>query len=152
MVLHDDEEKKYILLKRQDEPVSEELMEKFRGKRKSPSGGDSLAEGGAGRTLTKEELVAKIKRMGMAKDERSSGPTKKRVVGRREKTCGVCGQSGHNTRSCPESEPETDFTDDGESQEVTREAVQGLKEEGFNSVEIARKLHCRLEEVNKFWV
>jgi hypothetical protein len=68
--------------------------------------------------------------------------------------CKNCGKRGHRSDDCP-NRREPVVVEEAEIENRTEAelhaAVQGLKDDGLNSLQVAAKLKITLREVNKFW-
>jgi hypothetical protein len=85
---------------------------------------------------------------------KKSGVKRRKDAGRSQ--CGVCHESGHNAKTCPDRKTEVEKSQPGSEDGLVesvdlRTRVQELKAAGATSVAIAQKLGIRLVEVNKYW-
>lgn len=78
--------------------------------------------------------------------------------GKRVRHCSNCGKTGHRVTTCPEGNNRASAGgDEAKTDKSTmtlselREKVQALKEQGMNSVEVAKELGISLALVNKCW-
>lgn len=66
--------------------------------------------------------------------------------------CKLCGKAGHRSNGCPTREDEPKQRPAiSLSEDELHAAIQGLKEDGRNSVYIANKLNISLKRVNDHW-
>jgi len=87
----------------------------------------------------KERIVRKSKGFGIG-----SQPMSNRV-------CSACGEKGHRKDNCPNSEAAHEKKSSVLTDDELHAAIQGLKEDGLDSVRIAQKLKISLKTVNENW-
>jgi hypothetical protein len=66
--------------------------------------------------------------------------------------CKACGEPGHRSDNCPnEGGRSAQKPISGMNAEDIKERIAELKADGLTSVEVAKKLGCTLQLVNRYW-
>jgi hypothetical protein len=65
--------------------------------------------------------------------------------------CKICDGYGHFAKTCPKRDGNLPPDDAPVMREITKEQVDELRAQGFDSLRIAARLKTTLTEVNKYW-